>query len=116
MKVVQVGCGKMSVYTMRYVMDRGGELVGAYDVSPGIIGKDIGEITGRGPTGVRVEDIRDLDASLKRAKPDIAVITTRSLIAPSSRSWRYWRRTTSTRCPSARNCSAWDPTPVSRRS
>lgn len=81
MKVVQVGCGKMSVYTMRYVMDRGGELVGAYDVSPGIIGKDIGEITGRGPTGVRVEDIRDLDASLKRAKPDIAVITTRSLIA-----------------------------------
>lgn len=81
MKVVQLGCGKMSVYTMRYVLERGGELVGAYDVFDGIIGKDIGEIIGCNNLGVKVENIKDLDASLKRVKPDIAVITTKSLIA-----------------------------------
>lgn len=81
MKVVQVGCGKMSAYTMRYVLERGGELVGAYDVVEAVIGKDVGEIIGCAPLGVKVEHVRDLDKSLKRVKPDIAVITTRSLIA-----------------------------------
>lgn len=81
MKVVQVGCGKMSVYTMRYVIERGGELVGAYDVFDGVIGKDVGELIGSAPIGVKVENIKDLDASLKKVQPDIAVITTKSLIA-----------------------------------
>ncbi|PIE01433.1 MAG: dihydrodipicolinate reductase [Acidobacteria bacterium] len=81
MRVVQVGCGKMSAYSMRYVMERGGELVGAYDVYDKVIGKDVSEIIGCEPTGVKIEHVDDLDASLKRVKPDIAVITTKSLIA-----------------------------------
>ncbi|RRD93731.1 dihydrodipicolinate reductase [Clostridiales bacterium COT073_COT-073] len=81
MKVVQVGCGKMSAYSMRYVLERKGELVGAYDVSDKIIGKDIAEIIGCAPTGVTVEHIDQLDASLKRLQPEIAIITTKSLVA-----------------------------------
>lgn len=80
LKVAQIGCGKMSVYTMRYVYEKGGKIVGAYDVNPNRIGNDISIILGGSDRGVKIEDVKNLEASLKKNKPDIAIITTMSLM------------------------------------
>ncbi|MBO6233506.1 MAG: dihydrodipicolinate reductase [Clostridia bacterium] len=80
-KVVQYGTGKMSIYTMRYVYEKGGEIVGAVDVNPNVIGKDIGEIIGTNNKGVKVVSSTDAEEMLKQTKPDIVVIETMSLIS-----------------------------------
>lgn len=79
-KVVQYGIGKMSIYTMRYVYEKGGEIVGAIDVNPDVIGKDIGEVMGTEKKGVKVVSIEDAENMMKETKPDIAIVTTMSLI------------------------------------
>lgn len=79
-KVVQYGTGKMSVYTMRYMLEKGCEIVGAIDINPNVIGKDIGEILGTESIGVKVTSVDDARQMLINTKPDICVITTMSLI------------------------------------
>lgn len=79
-KVVQFGTGKMAKYTMRYVYEKGGEVVGAVDVNPAVIGKDIGEIIGCENKNVKVTSFEDAEAMLKEVKPDICVVETMSLI------------------------------------
>ena len=80
-KVVQYGTGKMAVYTMRYVYEKGGEVVGAVDVNPEVIGKDIGEIMGEAKKGVIVTALENAEEMLKQVKPDICVVETRSLFS-----------------------------------
>ena len=80
-KVVQYGTGKMSVYTMRYVYEKGAEIVGAIDVNPDVIGKDIGEIMGTENKGVKVVSVEEAENMIKETKPDIAIVTTMSLIS-----------------------------------
>ncbi len=79
-RVVQYGTGKMSVYTMRYVYEKGAEIVGAIDVNPAVIGKDIGEIMNSENKGVKVVGIENAEQMLKETKPDIVIVTTMSLI------------------------------------
>ena len=79
-KVIQVGCGKMSTYTMKYALDKGYEIVGALDISSELIGQDIGNVLGSEDTGVVIEDIANLNDLISRVKPDIAIVTTTSLI------------------------------------
>ncbi len=79
-RVVQYGTGKMSVYTMRYVYEKGAEIVGAIDVNPAVIGKDIGEIMKSENKGVKVVGIENAEQMLKETKPDIVIVTTMSLI------------------------------------
>ena len=80
-KVIQYGCGKMSKYTMRYVHEKGGEIVGAIDVNPDVIGKDIGEIIGTENKGVKVVSVEQAEEMIKNTKPDVAIVTTMSLIS-----------------------------------
>ncbi len=80
LKIFQYGCGKMSVYTMRYVIENGGKIVGAVDINPEVIGKDIGEIIGTDDIGVVVEDVSNAQKLLTDLKPDCVIITTMSLL------------------------------------
>ena len=79
-KVVQFGTGKMAKYTMRYVYEKGGEVVGAVDVNPAVIGKDIGDIIGCEEKGVKITSLENAENMLKEVKPDICVIETMSLL------------------------------------
>ncbi|AKL98412.1 dihydrodipicolinate reductase [Endomicrobium proavitum] len=79
-KVAQYGCGKMSVYSMRYVYEKGGEIVSAFDINSEVIGKDIGDIIGGGKKGVIVQNVKDAQAVFKKDKPDVCIITTMSLL------------------------------------
>lgn len=78
--VAQYGCGKMSKYIMRYVQEKGAEIVAAFDINPDIVGKDIGEITGEEPYGVIIKDSKNAEKILSALKPDVCIITTFSLM------------------------------------
>lgn len=79
-RVLQIGCGKMSKYSMRYVYEKGAEIVGAFDISEHVIGKDIGTLMETEEKGVKVKNLADLAEFLKENRADIAIVTTRSLI------------------------------------
>lgn len=79
-RVVQYGCGKMSKYIMRYVYENGGEVVGAIDINPNIIGKDISSVMGGEEKGVLISSIENAKEVLSSLKPDICIVTTMSLL------------------------------------
>ena len=78
-KVAQIGCGKMSKYTMRYVYEKGAEIVAAFDTDSSKFGIDISNIMGGEEKGVTISDIKCAKKELSKLKPDICIITTMSL-------------------------------------
>jgi len=81
MKVIQYGCGKMAKYTMRYVLENGWDIVGAVDINPNVIGKDVGEIIGGENIGVKVVSVDEAEALFSEVKADVCIVTTMSLLA-----------------------------------
>jgi len=79
-KVFQIGCGKMSKYTMRYVYEHGAVVVGAVDINPELFGIDIGAIMGGDYRNIVVNPLKDLEKLITETKPDIAIIETMSLV------------------------------------
>ena len=79
-RVVQYGVGKMAVYSMRYVYEKGAEIIGAFDINPDVIGKDIGELIGCDNKEVIVADASTFEDFIKREKPDVCMVMTMSLL------------------------------------
>ena len=79
-KVLQIGCGKMSKFTMRYVFEHGAEIVGAVDVNKNIIGLDISEVMESENKNVIINSVDELEDVINKTSPDIAIVTTMSLL------------------------------------
>ena len=82
-RFVQYGCGKMGKYLMRYGIEKGGDLVGAFDMNPALHGKDVCEVIGDAypKTGIKINDSKDAEAILSELKPDVCIVATRSTVA-----------------------------------
>ena len=80
-RIAQYGCGKMSHYLMRYVLEKGGELVAAFDMNPAMIGTDIGTHLGMEKLGITISDAKDASEILSKEKPNVCIIATRSTMA-----------------------------------
>ena len=79
-RVLQVGCGKMSKYIMRFVYEKGGLVVGAVDVNPDLIGKDISEVIESDFKDVKITSVDYLSDLISKTSPNIAVVTTMSTL------------------------------------
>jgi 2,4-diaminopentanoate dehydrogenase len=76
-RVVQIGLGPIGAAVARQVAERTGlRLVGAIDVDPAKVGRDVGEVVGAGPWKIKVSD--DLRKTCKKTRPHVAVLCTSS--------------------------------------
>lgn len=74
-KVIQYGLGPIGNITTKYLIEKGKfEIVGAIDIDPAKIGKDVGELAGLEKIGVNVSN--DAEKLFKEIKADVVVLTT----------------------------------------
>jgi 4-hydroxy-tetrahydrodipicolinate reductase len=77
-RVMLMGLGPIGAAVARQVADRKAlKIVGAVDIDPGKVGRDVGDVIGLGRT-LRGKVTADAAATLKGARPDVAVLCTGS--------------------------------------
>jgi len=82
-KVVSYGIGWIGAKMAEAMLEKKGlRIVGAVDIDPNKVGKDLGEYLGRNRLGVTISD--DPDKVLSTLKPDIVVHTTSSYLKDTS--------------------------------
>lgn len=78
-RVVQWGCGTTGQVLLRYMHEKGAQIVGAIDRNPKRLGRDIGDVANLGKRlGIPVRN--DPDALFSECDADICVIATTSLM------------------------------------
>lgn len=78
-RVIQYGCGKMGMVSLRYLYEKGAEIVGAIDANPALIGKDIGEVAGLG-VKLNIPVRSDAEKVFNETDADVCIIMTKSLM------------------------------------
>ncbi len=79
-RIIIVGLGPLGVKTVRFAVERKRiKIVGAVDINPALVGKDLGTHCGLKKLGVVISP--NLRAALKDTKADCAVLTTVSSVA-----------------------------------
>ena len=77
-RVMHVGLGPIGAAVVRQVAERKGfKIVGAVDIDPAKVGRDLGEVAGLG-RALRVKVSDDARKAIKAAKPDVVVLCTSS--------------------------------------
>ncbi len=80
-RVLHVGLGPIGLAVVRQVASRKGlTAVGAVDLDPAKVGKDLGDVAQIGRR-LRIKVSDDVDAVIRATKPDVAVLCTSSSIA-----------------------------------
>lgn len=78
-KAIIIGLGPLGQRVVRYAVERKSiTLVGAVDIDPAIVGKDVGKLCGLKSLGITVSP--DLKTALKCTKADAALLTTVSSV------------------------------------
>ena len=77
-KVLHIGLGPIGAGVVKQVAERKGlRIVGAVDIDPAKVGKDLGEVCGVGRQ-LRVKVTDDITRTIRAVRPDVAVLCTSS--------------------------------------